>query len=260
MPGPALPPTDYEQFKNPPLRAMLGQVQFPPILRLQKGVEAIADFQEAIRGLFPGFGLEQQFEITIGSDHEGEAATKRSGAFRFVNEEETWSALLAPTALTLEAAAGGSYSSYKAFSELFRTLWLALVEHLRPGRVNQQGLRYVDHIEGEHSANEWSEWINPELLGGIAGEVLSPGLERSVCELLYPQDNGRLIFRHGITEAGPQNAKGFLLDFDSIHTSPVSADEVDMLMARFDESHERLYRFFRWCITDKALEEFRNDG
>lgn len=260
MPGPALPQAKYEQFKNPPLRAMLGQVRFPPILRLQKGVEAIADFQEAIRELFPGFGLEQQFEITIAPGSEAEATTERSGAFRFINEDETWSALLAPTALTLEAAAGGSYSSYEAFSGLFRTLWVALVEHLRPGRVNQQGLRYVDHIEAERSANEWSEWINPELLGGIAGEVLSPGLERSVCELLYPQENGRLIFRHGITEAGPQNAKGFLLDFDSIHTAPVPAEAIDILIARFDESHDLLYRFFRWCITDKALEEFRNGG
>jgi uncharacterized protein (TIGR04255 family) len=258
MPGPALPQTEYEQFKNPPLRAMLGQAQFPPILRLQKGVEAIADFQEAIRDLFPGFGLEQQFEITISAGQETEAATERSAAFRFINEEETWSALLAPTALTLEAAAGGSYSSYKSFSELFRTLWVALVKHLRPGRINQQGLRYVDHLEGDHSASEWSEWINPELLGGIAGEVLSPGLERSVCELLYPQEDGRLTFRHGITRAGPDNSKGFLLDFDSIHTTPVPAEDVDQLMKRFDESHDRLYKFFRWCVTEKALEEFRD--
>lgn len=260
MPGPALPPTDYEQFKNPPLRAMLGQVRFPPILRLEKGAEAIADFQEAIRGLFPEFRLEQQFEITIEPNQESEAATKRSTAFRFVNEDETWNALLAPSALTLEAAAGGHYSSYKAFSELFRMLWQALVEHLRPGKINQQGLRYVDHIEGEHSASEWSQWINPDLLGGIAGEVLSPGLERSVCELLYPQEDGRLLFRHGITEAGPNNARGFLLDFDSVHTTPVPVEEVDMLMKRFDESHDRLYSFFRWCITDKALEEFRDGG
>lgn len=239
---------------------MLGQVHFPPILRLHKGVEAVADFQEAIRELFPGFGVEQQFEIALTPNQEAGATTQTSNAFRFINEDETWSALLAPTALTLEAAAGGSYSSYQSFSKLFRILWEALVEHLRPARVNQQGLRYVDHLEGERAASEWAEWINPELLGGIAGEVLSPGLERSVCELLYPQDDGRLIFRHGITEAGPQNAKGFLLDFDSVHTIPVPAGDVDMLMSRFDESHERLYRFFRWCVTDRALEEFRDDA
>jgi uncharacterized protein (TIGR04255 family) len=260
MPGPALPSVDYERFANPPLRAMLGQVQFPPILRLQKGVEAVADFQEAIRDSFPGFGVEQQIQITVSPAGDAETTTNRSAAFRFTNEDETWSALVAPTALTLEAAAGGRYSSYSSFADLFRTVWGAAVEDLRPGKISQQGLRYVDHIEGDRSANEWAEWINPDLLGGMAGEVLGTGLERAVCELLYPQDGGRLVFRHGIVEAGPQNAKGYLLDFDSIHTEPVPAGDVDTLIARFDDSHEILYRFFRWCVTDRALEEFRDAG
>jgi uncharacterized protein (TIGR04255 family) len=237
---------------------MLGQVQFPPILRLQKGVEAVADFQEAIRDEFPGFGVEQQIQITVSPAGEADTTTNRAAAFRFTNEDETWSALLAPTALTLEAAAGGRYSSYSAFADLFRTLWSAAVEHLRPGKVSQQGLRYVDHIEGDHPASNWAEWINPDLLGAMAGDVLGTGLERAVCELLYPQDGGRLVFRHGMVQAGPENVKGYLLDFDSIHTGAVFAQDVDTLMSRFEESHETLYRFFRWCVTDRALEVFRD--
>lgn len=237
---------------------MLGQVQFPPILRLQTGVEAVAEFQDAIRDIFPGFGVEQQISITVSPAGEAEATTNRAAAYRFTNEAETWSTLLAPTAVTLEAAAGGRYSSYSEFAELFRTVWAAVVKHLRPGKVSQQGLRYVDHIEGDHSASEWADWINPELLGAMAGDVLGTGLEQAVCELLYPREDGRVVFRHGIARAGPQNAKGYLLDFDSIHLGPVEADDVDTLIARFDESHEVLYRFFRWCVTDRAVEEFKN--
>src|SRR5665811_41356 len=107
---PAFPAADHERLENPPLQAMLGQLQFPPMLRLQKGVPEIADFQEAIRHLLPGFAVEQQIQIIVSP--AGEAATTTNGAYRFTNEARTWSALLSPTALTLEAVAGGRYSSY----------------------------------------------------------------------------------------------------------------------------------------------------
>ena len=258
MLGPALPHVDYERFPNPPLRAMLGQVQFPPILRLQKGVEEVADFQDAIRESFPHFGVEQQIQISVSVSGEAETKTERAAAYRFINEQRTWNILLAPAALTFEAAAGGRYSSYSQFAELFRTVWGAAVEHLRPGKIAQQGLRYVDHLEGERSARDWAQWINPELLGAMAGDVLGSGLQQAVCELLYPAESGRLVFRHGIVQAGPENTWGYLLDFDSIHLGPVDAQDIDTLLARFDESHELLYRFFRWCVTERAIEEFKH--
>jgi uncharacterized protein (TIGR04255 family) len=248
---------DHERFANPPLRAMLGQVQFPVILRLQKGPEVVADFQDAVRGVFPTFGVEHQLQIAIAGPGNAEPAASRAVAYRFTNEEETWSALLSPSSLTLEAVAGGRYSSYEEFSQLFAKLWEAAVEHLRPGKISQQGLRYVDHLEGERSTQEWAEWINPELLGGLAGDVLGPGLERAVCEMLYTDGTDRLVFRHGRTPAGPQNAQGYLLDFDAIHGAAIDPVDIGCLMGRFDESHEMLFGFFRWCVTERALEEFR---
>ncbi len=261
MLGRQLPDVDHERFANPPLRAMLGQVQFPAILRLQKGMEAVADFQEAIRDLFPAFSVEHQIQIAVpASATDTEPMTSRAVAYRFTNDAETWSALVTGTALTLEAVAGGRYSSYAEFSELFAKLWQSTLEHLRPSKITRQGLRYVDHIEAERPASEWTEWVNPELVGGLAGDVLSAGLERAVCEMVYTDSSDRLVFRHGIAQAGPENARGYLLDFDAIHGEPLDPDDAGMLMARFDESHEMLYRFFRWCVTDRALEEFRRVG
>jgi uncharacterized protein (TIGR04255 family) len=255
---PAFPTVEYERFENPPLRAMLGQVQYPPILRLQKGVEAVADFQDAIRELFPGFATEQQLQIAVAPGAPAEPAISRSAAFRFTNDAETWSVLLAPGALTLEAVAGGRYSSYAEFARLFETVWAAAVNVLRPGKVSRQGLRYVDHLEGDRSPKEWATWINPELLGGMAREVLGSDLGRAVCELTYPQVDGQVLFRHGTVATGPQNLKGYLLDFDSVHTDPIDPSDIGAVMRRFEESHDVLYRIFRWCVTARALEEFRH--
>jgi len=252
-----LPVVDHERFDNPPLRAMLGQVQFPPILRLQKGVPAVADFQDEIRDVFPAFGVETQIQIRVAPSGEAETSTNRAAAYRFTNEAETWSVLLAPSALSLEAVAGGRYSSFAEFADLFRVVLAAAVQHLQPGKISRQGLRYVDHIEGDRTPEEWRGWINNEVLGGIAGAVLGSGLEQAVCELIYPQADGQIVFRHGIVRAGQQNEKGYLLDFDSSHTDGMDPANIEAVMSRFDESHDVLYRFFRWCITEAAGREFR---
>ena len=255
---PAFPAADHERLENPPLQAMLGQLQFPPMLRLQKGVPEIADFQEAIRHLLPGFAVEQQIQIIVSP--AGEATTTTNGAYRFTNETRTWSALLSPTALTLEAVAGGRYSSFSEFASLFQEVWAAAVEHLRPAQITQQGLRYVDHLEGDRTPSEWSTWINPTLLGGLTSAALGTGLDQTVSELVYQLEDGRIVFRHGIVRAGPQSAKGYLLDVDSVHTATLEPGDRGAVMARFEESHDLIYRFFRWCVTEHALEAFRHAG
>jgi uncharacterized protein (TIGR04255 family) len=255
--GPKLSHFAHERLANPPLRAMLGQAQFEAILRLQK-VEAVADFQDAIRHLFPKFAVEQQIQIQLAIPQgEGEAAAvNRAANYRFTNDDGTWSVVLSPTALTLEAGAGVQYSSYDDFADLFRQVWPAVLEHLRPGDIKRQGLRYIDHIEGERSFADWAQYINADLLGGMAGEVLGSGLKQALSELIYADETDLLIFRHGIAQAGPENAQGYLLDFDAVNGAAVDASDLEQLMARFEESHTVLYDFFRWCLTDHALEEF----
>lgn len=256
MAGPTFPRVAHETYPNPPLRAMLGQVQFPPVLRLVKGVDAVADLQDEIRSQFPGFSQESQIQITLGPSPE----TAPALAYRFTSRDNRWSALLSPAALTLEAMAGGRYSSYQDFAKLFKVLWTAVIRHFSPSAISRQGLRYVDHIEGEHSPAEWAELVNPALLQTLIGTPLNEDLERSISELVFSWPPGRqVVFRHGIVQAGPQNAKGYLLDFDSSHSEELAGDDIETLMARFDESHELLYAFFRWCVTDKALEEFKHD-
>ena len=251
-----LPTAEHEQLENPPLRAMLGQVQFPPMLRLQKGVSEVADFQEAIRDVFPEFATEQQVQVAVSGAGEANATT--NSAYRFTDGARTWSVLLTPTALTLEAVAGGKYSSYAEFAVLFERIWTAAAEHLRPTQVTQQGLRYVDHLVGDRTPLEWAAWINPVLLGGLTSPVLAADLDQAVSAMVYRLDDGQVVFRHGIVRAGPENSQGYLLDIDSIHSGPMDPPDTASIMARFGESHDLIYRFFRWCVTEHALEEFRH--
>ena len=257
--GPNTPSVDHEALANPPLRAMLGQVQFPTIARLET-LEGIAPLQDAIRESFPLLNEEIQVEVAFGPGEAGHDQPRRidTRSHRFMTQDETWSAVLTTNSLTLEAAPGERYASYKSFRDHFESLWCSVLKELKPSQITRQGLRYVDHLEGERSPAEWCEWINPELLGPFAGDVLGSGLTSTLSVSTFQRDHGYLLFRHGITQAGPANAWGYLLDIDDVQDTPLSAESTQEILDRFDVSHDSAYQLFRWSVSDKAIEEFRN--
>jgi uncharacterized protein (TIGR04255 family) len=257
MTGPDIPAVEYERFPSPPLKAMLGQVRFPPVLKVAAPA-TLAAFQDSVRGRFTEYAEEQQFQVAFAAGQPPQATTAMT--YRFSTADGNWSVLLAPDALTVEAAAGGRYTSYEEFKELFALAWDAAAQHLAPARVVRQGLRYIDHLDGDLPAPEWAEWVNPELLGPLAGETLSHGLEHALTEMRFRRSDGFLIFRHGISAAGPENRPGYLMDFDYFTEEPLAALAAERVVARFDAFHDVLYAFFRWCVTPKALEHFRHAG
>lgn len=251
--GPEIPATEHEVFAKPPLKAMLGQIRYPPILKINDA-GALASYQDAIRDAFPEFSPEQQFSLVVGPG--GPANASVANTFRFSTPDAAWSVVLGADFLTLEVAVGELYTNYGEFMDRFGIAWAALVDHFRPARIVRQGLRYVDHIERDMAPHEWPQYINPELLGPVATS-LSAGLEQSLSELRFRREDGVLVFKHGIAPAGPEGKPGYLLDFDYFTEEVSDVVSLDAVTERFDRYHELQYAFFRWCVTDTAVEEFR---
>jgi uncharacterized protein (TIGR04255 family) len=251
--GPNIPGVEHEIFREPPLKAMLGQVRFPPVLRIAD-LGSLSALQETIRAEFPKFAQEQQVTLMVGPGVPQGPVT--SNAFRFSTSDGAWSVALAPDAMTLEADVTVRYTSYAEFAERFGLVWAALAEHFAPSQVLRQGLRYVSHVESSRAAADWAELINDDLLGPLVG-AFGEGVAQSVSELRFPQEDGVLVFKHGMLPLGPEQNMGYLLDFDYFTEEPEDDVSVAALAARFDRFHDLIYRFFRWCVTDLALEEFR---
>ncbi len=109
MVGPAIPSVAHETYPNPPLKAMFGQVRFPPRLQILDP-SSLGPFQTAVEPELPEFAEEQQVTVTIVPGSSPQPAAGKS--YRFSTADGGWSARLAPDALTLEASAGGRYTSY----------------------------------------------------------------------------------------------------------------------------------------------------
>lgn len=248
-----IPAAEHEIFSSPPLKAMLGQIRFPTMLRIAD-LPSLVPFQEAIRGDFPVFREEQQLSLVVGP--QGPQTSQIQKAYRFVSANRGWSILLTPDAVTLEADITAGYTSYEEFVERFRAVWGTIVDQFAPAEVSRQGLRYVDHIEGHRAAPDWAALINPDLLGPLVAQF-GNSITQSASELRLAREEGVLVFKHGMLPLGPEGAPGYLLDFDYFTEEPDNDTSLEAVMGRFDRYHELLYRMFRWCLTDAAVEAFR---
>lgn len=252
-----VPESKYEQFANPPLKAMFGQVRFPALLKLSDP-SVLGGFQEAIAGAgYSEFEEEQQMSLTISPQGFSQSPAERT--FRFSTEEPEWSVVLGPSSLTLEAHPT-QYTNFKTFSGQFETLWNALTAIAPPTRVLRQGLRYIDHLEQQLLGPQWNSFINPQILGILGDEEVGPKIERSMSEYRFVTAEGTIVFKHGMAKAGPEDKPGYLLDFDYFDEQMDETADLVKILSRFETFHDELHDLFRYCVTEEALEEFRNAG
>ena len=136
-------------------------------------------------------------------------------------------------------------------------MWAAFLEHFKPAAVVQQGF-CVTSITSSASCRPPSArcWSIRSFLA--AGTSLSDGVVQAISDLRFQREDGVLAFKHGLVPAGPENKFGYLLDFDYFTQEQTDDISTEGIMTRFDRYHEVIYAFFRWCVTDQALEEFRD--
>ncbi len=246
------PKTPHDSFPHAPLKVMLGQVKFPRLASVGPS-GPLSPFHDAIRDRFPDFGEDRHIFLALGG---GAAQQQSEITYRFANREHNWAIVLAPDALTIEATGGSQYTSYADFVDNLEFVWQAFSALFRPEHVLRIGLRYVDHIEGVRSPQEWREWINPELMGAIGNEPFNRELSKALTELQLSRHDGIFQLRHGIQSAGPENVPGYLLDFDYYSNYNLEPN-IDKIIDVFDAYHSFLYDCFSWCVTEKARESFR---
>jgi uncharacterized protein (TIGR04255 family) len=237
---------------------MLGQVRFPPILRILDR-DAFAPVQELLRSEYPDLGEETQIGVFLGP--AGAAAqTPASRQWRLTSRDHAWSILVAADSLTVEAGVADSYT-FEEFYRRFDMAWTALLSQFQPSPLLQQGLRYINHLDRQIRDATWRDWVRPQLLGAIVADEFGDELEQAVCEFRFRRPDGSLVLKHGLVPAGSNRILGYLLDFDYFSQNVREDTSGEALLAQFDRFHTVIYDLFRWCLTERAMEAFMNaDG
>jgi uncharacterized protein (TIGR04255 family) len=255
-----LPDVPRVELRDPPLVLALCQVQYEAISNLEDALR-IAPFQQAIQAEYPHSTIAPR---SINVQVNAAGMQQQVGSFQWVfrDNDDIWRLSLANDALTLETR------RYDEFPQLLRRLRMALDAlrtHLHPEATKRIGLRYVNEIR--ETGADWSNVIRPQLLGPLGEPALARYATHTIQEmrLAYP-DGHSINLRHGRLPSGTtvQPREGvespkdpfYLIDLDAFRmcseqeSEPLDPEDI---CARVDAFHAKIYRFFRWAVSDDYI-------
>ena len=252
------PPPSEVPLTRAPLVLVIAQVRFPEVLSVTRD-DFVAPFQEAVRDTYPLL-TKSQTQRTI-FDPFGSVSTRTEDVWRFSDFEGKWTASLAPTFLAIET---GSYTSRSDFLSRLRAAMTALLEHVRPARIDRLGMRYIDRIDGS-GVKQIRSFVRPEVCG-ISGlpELSHP--QFSITENKFDLPEATLIARWGYlaenvsldpTTIQAVDTPSWILDLDMASSSSgPGGPDLNRVMGMAEEFSERIYTFFRWAVTDEFMTHY----
>jgi uncharacterized protein (TIGR04255 family) len=252
------PPVSDVALARAPLSFVVAQVRFERVASVSS--EAfIGGFQEAIRGTYPVMRREQQTGVLIGpsgSLAQGESST----AWRFDERPERWQVTLTPDFVALSTS---RYTRRRDLIDRLRDVVTAAQTHLRVRFCDRLGVRYVNRVTEQALIGRLAELVRTEVLGTTCVEPGEAGVQQqqTFSDSTYRMPEGAdLHARWGFLppqttfdpSIEPPDVASWVLDLDAYTTQP-DVFEPAALAARADALCERVYRFFRWTVTDEFL-------
>jgi uncharacterized protein (TIGR04255 family) len=258
-----LPDLPRIQLERPPLRLVVCQVQFDTSINVEDP-SIVAPIQQAIKASFPKVGM-QPIGLNMQVSPKG-FQQRTTSQWVFSDEENVWVASLAANSLTLQTR---EYHRFEDFEERFGLVFDAVLLQLGALQITRFGLRMVNEIRESSTSLDIGQIVRSELLGPLNESSIAAHVTRIVTELQLQDEVGmQLVVRYGRLLAGtsiprpdepPPDDQFFLLDMDAFETAEDDATsprlEPDSLGVRLKSYHRTAYRFFRWAISDKYLEE-----
>lgn len=244
-----------------PLTFVVVQVRFPLVASISDE-SFIGPFQEKIRGTYGDLRREDEAQILLGPD--GVQSAKGGVVWRFSDGADGWEVALAPEFVAL---ATNHYTNREDFLSRLGQLIGALDEWLRPPKVRRLGVRYIDRVDEQDHLQRLSELLRPEILGPRnvpRPEAVTLNNVLTDCDYRF-SDESVLRARWGFLgprttfdpAIAPVESASWVLDLDASHGErdfdvAAIADQVQLFT-------DRIYRYFRWAVTDDFLAAYGAD-
>ena len=249
----AFPESDRIIFANNPLQKVICQLQFPEILKIAS--ELPSNFQDRIRSQYPYYG-EEKVQIPEGISriveqlsNIGSLKTPEGPNHKFASENKKKYVNLTQGFIALT---DNGYKSWESFSEEMNLVAKALDEEYKPNFYTRIGLRYIDIIEREKiglGGIEWSELLNPALIGLLGDTTLQTAPARIISEAEFDiriEGLSKVRLRHGLIYKNHQEQ--YLIDTDCYTEERSEFDAIPSILKSFNRTAGDL---FRWTLTPK---------
>jgi len=249
--GITFPQQPEVRLKKSPLREVLCQVRFPPILRI--GKEAPVDFQETIRNRYPGFEVEQGVLLQFGMSPAVENPTMETASkiYRFKSLDSKSSVALTTDFFALSTT---DYTHWHDFVHDFAFIEKAVQDIFAPPITSRIGLRFINQFTRKNtgctSYKELLGLFRDDLTCFIRSAAWSEPAE-TISQFVIPDGKAKLTIRFGYGKE--QKEPFFVLDYDYFEDGQI---EFKNLSNRLNHYHNQIYQAFRWCVKENSLERF----
>ena len=248
-------------LENAPLLRVIGQIRFPLIEKINSG-QAIAQFQEAVRSLFPILREESLPQFILSPNGPTRGADLKTWKFQSI--EGDWLLSLTSSFVALETE---KYTSRADFVSKLQSIYSNLDAAFNIPIIDRIGLRYIDRIEFS-KIEELLDLTSQEVLGILATPIAEDA-ELTIQENLFSfaEIEGRMRARWGVvppnttidpTVIEPSKKRTWILDLDSYSTPKKRYSETE-LKNTLEKFAEKSYSVFRWIVSDNFLRRYGGD-
>lgn len=250
-------PVDEVPLPAAPLVLVVVQARFERVASILEE-QFIAPFQEAIRDTYQVMNAEQQAGIVVTPDGRI-APTAGSNIWRFDERPAGWQVSLAPDFLALSTP---NYTSRQDLLARLAVVLAAAADHLRVRFCSRLGVRYVDRVTDPALLEGLPALVRPEVLGATVAKLGDPEATRvhQFVDAAYALPGSvEMHARWGVLSGGstfdpsvaPAEGASWVLDLDAaVSERPFDAAA---LGGAAEDLCQRIYRFFRWAVTDEFL-------
>jgi len=237
-------------FERNPLQTVVVQIRFPAIFALEQPA-GVAVFQASLRDAYPkAEPRAQQLNVVLGPGGIG-AQGSQLGPWRFLNDDGTWVAALAPDYVSLETT---RYERFEHFIERTERLLAAAEETLGLTHRGRMGLRYINQFQHPEATtvSDWRRFLEDHLLGAVAGELLRDNVRQALEQIELEFDPGRMTIRHGFVRPD-ENSSLYILDLDAYDDSSEPWN-TSAIVSQLWDFKRLIWRIFRQSITPELVE------
>lgn len=240
------------------LAQVICQLRFPEILTI--GVNAPADFQEAIRGAFPQFLRRQETPAPRLAGTPGNMTLQAQPAvinYQFASAGGVWRVNLTSKFISLSCS---QYTCWKDFAGKLDQPLAAFIQLYKPAYFERVGLRYLNFFSRSALGLEgvpFSELIAPCYLGPLAQEDVSESAcTRCSVDAELTIRGGCRVKLHagpGLVNRGGQEDKEVKFIFDQDLYMPGKL-QLNLAAGALQTLHAQADSIFRGAITQRLHE------
>ena len=232
-----LPEREDVRFRSNFVQLAACELRFPTLLEVE--TKPPTAFHKALRKEYPIYAQAQV--VDLGPT----AAFQRENRYVFRSRRQDWAVGFRASAVSLEVT---QYTDYVEFRSRLERVIAAALQVIDSDFFTRVGLRYVNAVPLREESVDGlirNELITP-LVQGVYGTV-----SKYWQEVRGTAPVGQYSFRHGLPGAEQKKPEmpSYVVDVDMFDDNVEAVAALPLL----DSLHRQSYNFFRWAVTDDAL-------